>query len=410
MVYIYIIVLFFSYLCNAMDRITLPNQNSEQGKWEWSVAFPTNDIVVKVNHDSWSTFCAKTGKPLLHIPRKSSFRDFSLSKNGKIAILGNKLHVYHLETGEVCCSKRIGDQCRNVAFLTDNETVIISDNFGRVIISDAGYQSIGTVNLISMRRPISVSDNSRPTTLRRHPSKDEFLITHYNRRSHAIVTLNRDALNRDDSVTTKKIIEKKDDTLFSLAIYNPNGTVMVINDQDKWCRFYSIEYDDHYLRIGLYKKVDRHSANEQYIGITFHPQKSFVALTNQKDNTIEFWDYTKKTEKPLATIPLKNIGEISCDFSRHIAFCPNGDKFVVISRYDNNCYIIPTPEAAYYDEYTKEQCIFINWAMKNNSIVTIPPELIRLMIKTLSKLSDLHLINKKLEQNRNSSSSFCAIS
>jgi len=160
----------------------------------------------------------------------------------------------------------------------------------------------------------------------------------------------------------------------------------------------------------LDKKADRSFANDCHIGITFHPQKSFVALTNQKDNTIEFWDYTKKTEKPLATIPSKNIGEIRCcDFSRHIAFCPNGDKFVVTSRYDNNCYIIPTPEAAYYDEYTKEQCIFINWVMKNNNIVTIPPELIRLMIKTLSKLPDLHLINKKLEQNRNLFSS-CAIS
>jgi len=421
-IYFHIVVLLFScipLLCNAMDsavqqlvfqqhlalehNLALSSQDTKQDTLARAVAFPTDDMVVEINHDGWSTFCAKTGKQMVHVPRERTFIDFCLSKNGKkLAIIDEqKLHVYCLKTGDILYSKPIAASNKGVAFFADNETVLIFDRYGRFI-------NICTSETEQIKNLLSKMTVIDPMYFSSHPIEDEFFITNYGiecSKYHAIMAVDKEA-----NVVIKKLIGNNDYT-FDGGVYNPNGEVIAINDRRKGCQFYSVKGDYYFLTINS----NQNALLSSYAAIAFHPKKSFAALANKDDNSIEFWDYTKKTEKPLAIIPLKRIGEISSDrgFLHSVAFSPSGDQFVAMSRYGNNCYIIPTPQAAYCDENTKTQCVFINWAIKNATHFTIPNDITQLIIKNVSRLSDFHLLTPKIKEQKRkelAQHSFCIIS
>ena len=198
----------------------------------------------------------------------------------------------------------------------------------------------------------------------------------------------------EDTMTTDTL---KDSIHRLSGSYNPDGTVIAINQREDGYLFYS-KKDSQDFVINSSKKSGKRNRYASYYSIAFHPKKRLVALFTH-DNKIELWDYTRKTEKPLAIIELPSKDKQIIDFSNHklTAFAPNGKILAVRSTDSNTFYTMSTPETAYYDDATKAQCVAFIWSIKNPDLPFIPQDIVKLIMHKLSRVPDFQL-SKQITQ------------
>jgi WD40 repeat protein len=424
--------LIISSLCNAMnesDCLSLVSSFSTKEKFSnenvlirsfsakeniRSVGFPTNNTVLTMNDGGWSLFCSKTGEQKINI--KKEIDNFALSKDGKFAILNwDTLTVYNIETGDIIYTKGVPGGPKRIAFCSNNNTLGIYDCIQNSII----IHTIGTDEVEKYDIPFYMGI----APFAAHPTNKEFIIGN---QIMKCVTGNQNVISTNmPGVVTNRFP----------STYNPDGTVIAINQRKDGYLFHKRdsqvhEKDSQDFVINNNKNNDKSNRDEPYYSIAFHPVKRLTALLTHddnreapydsiafhskkrfaalltNDNNIEFWDYTKTTEKPLAIIELPNKNEQSRYYSLR-AFAPDGKKLAVTSH--NIVYIVSTPETAYYDKTTKEQCVAFNWAIKHNPNLHsfIPQDIVKLITHKLSRVSDFRLpkqikpIEKKQQQNDN---------
>jgi WD40 repeat protein len=370
--------LIISSLCNAMNESDHHRSSDHlvrsffTEKYIFGVGFPTNDTVLTINHNGWSTFCSKTGEQKITI-KNNNIGDFALSKDGKIAIVDwDNLTVHNIETGKIIYTKAMLYGTKRVAFCLNNDTLgVYNSTLNSITIHTIGTDKEEKYNIPSyMYVEQSFTGN---------PTNKEFIIDN---KIMKCVTGYKDAIPTNS---------RGDITNMLSSSYNPDGTVIAINKRKGGYLFHKRDDQDFV--------ISSKNSNEytSYCSIAFHPKKRCAALLTH-DNNIEFWDYTEKTEKPLAIIGLSSKDKKTTYLynDRLTAFAPNGKKLVVIIAGGNAFYTMPTPKAAYYDDATKAQCIAFNWAIKNWVIKhpylrLIPQEIINEIMHKLSRIPDFQL-------------------
>src|SRR5579863_2485072 len=355
--------LIISSLCNAMNESFSLVRSFSTKKDIIGVGFPTNDTVLTLHSLGWSTFCSKTGKQKINITNNDCISDFALNKNGKIAIVDrDNLTIHNIETGEIIY-KKVMPGLKRVAFCSDNDTLgVYNCNQDSITI-----HTIRTDEEEKYKPPYV-----ELVLFAGNPTNKEFIMGN---KIVKCVTGNKDA----------RITYLRDVTASFPGTYNPDGTVIAINKHKDGYLFHKrncqeIVIDNNYIL---------------YYSIAFHPKKRFAALLTHYNN-IEFWDYTKKTKKPLAIIRLPSNNKQSAYFydNRPTTFAPDGKKLAVIIAGGNRFYIVPTPKAAYYDDATKAQCVAFNWAIKNRldlPFIFIPQDIVKLITHKLSRIPDFQL-------------------
>jgi WD40 repeat protein len=367
--------LIISSLCNAMNE-SLPLVRSFSTKERiYSVGFPTNDTVLTINEHGWSTFCSETGEPKINIQNKQYISDFDLSKDGKIAIVDDVcLTIIHdIETGNIIYEKIIFGYDQRVAFCSNNNTLGVYNYY-------SGSITVHTIEKDEVKQ-YTTSYCVNPDLFAGNPTNKEFIIGNMIERWLT-----------DNENTTITAIPGVANNMLSSS-YNPDGTVIAIKCKDGYL-FHKKDSQD--FVINSSKNSGKSNGDIPYYSIAFHPKKRCAALLTN-DNRIEFWDYTKKTEKPLAIIelPSKNK-QRPCwynDRDRLAAFAPNG-KILATTDYSDTFYTMPTPKAAYYDDATKAQCVAFNWAIKNRldlPFIFIPQDIVKLIMHKLSRIPDFQL-------------------
>jgi hypothetical protein len=397
--------LIISSLCNAMNESDhhLPLVGSFSTKEKFSnetvlirsfstkerifgIGFPTNDTILTRHHYEWSTFCLKTGEQKINIENEQHITDFDLNKDGKIAIVdSDNLTVHDIKTGTIIYKKAMSG-LKMVAFCSNNDTLgvynyILGFNYIRGFI---------TIHTIEKDEEKEEKYNTpymyvvKQTLFAGNPTNKEFIIGN---QIVKCVTGDKDAKTTGLPGIVTNILSNS---------YNPDGTVIAINKRTDGYLFHRRDSQD--FVINSSKNSDKKNEKTPYYSIAFHPKKRFAALLtydNSNHNSIEFWDYIKKTEKPLAIIGLPSKDKQSAYFygSRLTAFAPNGKKLVVIVG-GNTFYIMPTPKTAYYNDTTKVQCIAFNWAIKNRPdlpFIFIPQDIVKLITHKLSRVPDFQL-------------------
>jgi WD40 repeat protein len=382
--------LIISSLCNAMnesDCLSLVSSFSTKERI-LGIGFPTNDTVLTRHHYEWSTFCSKTGKQKINITNKEHIDDFALSKDRKIAIIDVfGLTVHDIETGDIIYTKAMLGNFKRVTFCPNNDTLGIYYPFRNVI----------TIHTIEKEEEREEEYNTPPDVgqgfFAGNPINKEFIIGN---KIVKCVTGNKDIITTDiPGVVTDEF----------QSTYNPDGTVIAIQCEDGYL-FHKKNSQVHKKDGQDFIINGKSNGNEPYYSIAFHPKKQFAALLTD-DNRIEFWDYTKETEKPLAIIELPNekLTYLCNPYPKPTAFAPNGEILATAIR--NTFYTVPTPEAAYYDDATIAQGIAFNLAIKNNPDFFIPQDIVKLITHKLSRVPDFQLpkrikpIEKKQQQNHN---------
>jgi WD40 repeat protein len=380
--------LIISSLCNAMNEsdhhLSLVRSfSTEEGIL--GVGFPTNDTVLTRHEHGWSTFCPKTGEQKINSKNKLYIIDFDLSKDGKIAIVDrNNLTVHDIETGKIIYKKAILGDLKRVAFCSNNNTLGVYNRIRDSI-------TIHTIGTNEEEEKYTTPPYVGQSLFAGNPTNKEFII------GNKIVKY----VTVDKNITTTNLPVNIIDMLSNS--YNPDGTVIAIRRENGYL-FHKTdnqvyEKDNQDFVINNSKNSGKSNGDESYYyySIAFHPKKRFAALFT-RDNSIEFWDYTKKTEKPLAIIelPSKNKQTIYFSNDRLTAFAPNGKILAVIIAGGNTFYTMPTPETAYYDDATKAQCVTFNWAIKNWVIKypylrLIPQDIINEITYKLSRIPDFQL-------------------
>jgi WD40 repeat protein len=398
--------LIISSLCNAMNESNhhLPLVSSFSTKEKFfnetvlirafstekdilGVGFPTNDTVLTIDDWGWSTCCSKTGEPKITIANKMHIDDFALSKDGKIAIVRDSgLTVHDIKTGDIIY-KKIMYGSKRVAFCSNNNTLGVYNyirgfNYTRGSIT---IHTIGTDEEEKYTTPPYVGQG----LFTGNPTNKEFII---NNKIVKYVTGDKNIITTYPDLPV--II-----TDIKSHHYNPDGTVIVIQRQDGYL-FHKRDNqvhkkDNQYFVINSSKNSSKSHKYAPYYSIALHPKKRFAALLTD-DNSIEFWDYTKETEKPLAIIELPSKDDRTADWynerNRLTAFAPDGEILAAATR--NTFYIVPTPKAAYYDDATKAQCVIFNWVIKNHPdlpFIFIPQDIVKLITHKLSRIPDFQL-------------------
>jgi WD40 repeat protein len=373
--------LIISSLCNAMNesdhhlssdhQLTLIRSFSTEQKI-LGVGFPTNDTVLTINHYGWSTYCSKTGEQKINSKNKQHITDFDLSKDGKIALADHyNVTVHNIETGDIIYTKTTLYGFKKVTFCANNNTLGVY-NYTR------GSITVHTIEKDEVKQ-YTTSYCVNPDLFAGNPTNKEFIIGNMIERWLT-----------DNENTTITAIPGVANNMLSSS-YNPDGTVIAIKCKDGYL-FHKKDSQD--FVINSSKNSGKSNGDIPYYSIAFHPKKRCAALLTN-DNRIEFWDYTKKTEKPLAIIelPSKNK-QRPCwynDRDRLTAFAPNG-KILATTDYSDIFYTVLTPEAAYYDDATKAQCVAFNWAIKNHpDLPFIPQDIITLIMHKLSRIPDFQL-------------------
>jgi hypothetical protein len=389
---------FISSLCNAMNEsdhhLPLVHSFSTEKKI-FGVGFPTNDTVLAINQNGWSTFCSKTGKQKINIKNEQYITDFDLSKDGKIAIVDNdNLTVHEIAIGKIIYTKAILGGFKRVAFCSkNNDTLGVYYPFAQVIT----IHTIGKDEEEKYNIPLYLGQG----LCAGNPTDKEFFI------GNKIVKCVTGNINAGITYLPG------DSSNILSSSYNPNGTVIAIQYKDEYL-FHKKNSQDFVIRSS--KNSGKSNGDESYYySIAFHPTKRFAALLT-RDNSIEFWDYTKKTEKPFAIIELPSKDkQIMYPYNDKLtAFAPDGENLAVIIAGGNTFYIVTTPEIAYYDNATKAQCVAFIWVIKNQpDLPFIPQDIVKLVMHKLSRIPDFQLpkqikpIEKKQQQEL---SSTCIIS
>jgi hypothetical protein len=368
--------LIISSLCNAMNesdhhlssdhQLTLIRSFSTEQKI-LGVGFPTNDTVLTINHYGWSTYCSKTGEQKINSKDKQHITDFDLSKDGKIALADHyNVTVHNIETGDIIYTKTMLYGFKKVTFCANNNTLGVY-NYTRDSIT---IHTIGKDE--EKEKEYNTPDMYVKSSLfAGNPTNEEFII------GNKIVKYATGDQNT--------IVTFKNEANMLSSTYNPDGTVIAIKCKNGYL-FHKKNNQDFIINNS------KNSGKNNEDTPSFHPNKRFAALLTH-DNNIEFWDYTKKTEKPLAIIelPIKDQQIIYVYDDKLMAFAPNGKKLVVIIAGDNTFYTVPTPEAAYYDDATKAQCVAFNWAINNPNLPFIPQDIVTLIMHKLSRIPDFQL-------------------
>jgi WD40 repeat protein len=366
--------LIISSLCNAMNESDhylssdhhLPLVRSfSTEKNILGIEFPTDNTVLTIHDHGWSTFCLKTEEQKIYIENEQYISDFDLSKDGKIAITDPwKLTVYNIETGKIIYKKYMLDTKR-IAFCSNNGTLGIYYPFRNVI----------TIHTIEKEEEREEEYNTPPDVgqglFAGNPTNKEFIIGN---RIVKCVTGDK------DTITTYL---PGDVTNMLSSSYNPDGTVIAIKRKDGYL-FHKRENGQDFV-INNNKNSYKYAP---YYSVAFHPKKRFAALLTE-DNRIEFWDYTKETEKTLAIIELPS--KDNRPFSKLTSFAPNGKILAVIIAGGNTFYTVTTPETAYYDDATKAQCVAFIWSIKNPDLPFIPQDIVKLIMHKLSRIPDFQL-------------------
>jgi WD40 repeat protein len=365
--------LIISSLCNAMNESDhhLPLVRSFPTEKEiLYVGFPTNNTILTMNPDGWATFCSETGQQKINIKNERHIPSyFDLSKDGKMAIVDrNNLTVHDIETGKIIYTKAMLDGLKRVAFCSNNDTLgVYNYTRGSITIYTIGKDKEEKYNISRyMERGPFVGN----------PTNKEFII------GNKIVQCVTDD---EDAYLPRKLIN------ILSSNYNPDGTVIAIKRKYKDGYLFR-KRDGQYFVINSNKNSGKDNKYASYCSIAFHPKKRFAALITH-DNNVEFWDYTKKTEKPLAVIglPSKDDQTMYLYNDRLTAFAPNGEKLAVIIAGGNTFYTVPTPETAYYDDATKAQCVAFIWAIKNPDLPSIPQDIVKLIMHKLSRVPDFQV-------------------
>lgn len=378
---------------NDCIRYTLP-------KMICGVMFFDNDTILAMGKHSWSSIDVKTGVTKLHAPFDHIFQDFSLSKNGRLALAtSNELHVYNAKTGGLFYCKDIGYTAspKKVAFSSDNEKIIIFNMKNRFLFISATNQYQYKESLIF--EPFVYS------FMAINPHNNDLFIANKAKKKRTphsrIVSMTKEKqvvmmIDENNVYRLKKNIRKNNQTVS--CEYNPNGTVMAINDYFKGYQFYNTDDYKKYLTIGA-----KNSLKTSYTSIAFHPKKSFIALINIKNCIIEFWNYIKRAKKPFL---VKKIEKIEYPFkyiAKCVAFSPDGKFLAVINGLDKKLNMIPIEDVEY--QYTLPECVFVYWIMKNfkfknfNSLI-LPRDIINVITYNIFCLPDIQLITHKLEKRK----------
>ncbi|HLX52661.1 MAG TPA: hypothetical protein VKR58_01900, partial [Aquella sp.] len=306
MIYFHLTLLLYSLiissLCNAMnesDNHHLPLVCSFTTERDIiGIEFPTDDTVSTIHKHGWSTFCSKTGKQKINITNNDCISDFALNKNGKIAIVDyDNLTVRNMETGEIIY-KKVMPGLKRVAFCSDNDTFGIHYPLKQVI-------TIHTIGKDGEEQYTTPSYYMKHVLFVGNPTNKEFII------GDKIMKCVTD----DKGVIITDI--PGDITNMLSSHYNPDGTVIVIQRQDGYL-FHKRDNqvhkkDNQYFVINSSKNSSKSHKYAPYYSIALHPKKRFAALLTD-DNSIEFWDYTKETEKPLAIIELPSKDDRTADW------------------------------------------------------------------------------------------------
>jgi hypothetical protein len=362
--------LIISSLCNAMnERLPLVRSFSTE-KNILGIGFPTNDTVLTIHEHGWATFCPKTEEPKINITNGKYIADGALSKDGKIAIVDlDNLTIHNIETGKIIYTKAMFGDLKRVAFCSNNNTLGVynyAQDFIAIHTIEKNEEKEERYNIPYLYVKLSLFAGN--------PTNKEFII------GNKIVEY-----VKGDAIATS--LPGHFSNMLSSS-YNPDGTVIAIKCKDGYL-FHRKGSQDFFINS------DQSYEYAPYRSIAFHPKKQCAALLTE-DNNIEFWDYTKKTEKPLAIIELPNKNKQTTNyhdlFSKLMGFAPDGENLAVIITGGNTFYIVPTPETAYYDDATKAQCVAFIWVIKNQpDLPFIPQDIVKLIMHKLSRIPDFQL-------------------
>jgi WD40 repeat protein len=352
------------------------------------VGFPKNDTILVVYTNKWSTYCTRTDSKIKSISFDGECNDFAINNKGKLAIVTNDLlAIYDMQKGEKSYSKYVREDVNKIVFFSNNKTTaILGISLSTISIIDK--TNYGVLPLPLCRELSSFAIN---------PINNDLWIMNYGSNrfgaEHAIIKINDNFCK----YTVKKRIQSSDNA--KSIVCNPNGTVMAIIDKQQGVQFYGTHDNQLYLNISSCENINKTTS---YSSIAFHPKKSFVAILNIDNNTIEFWNYIKKMREPLAKIDLNIKRNLYFNGSdKLIAFSPNGNELVVIGNSDKEACIvkIKTPEEIYYnDPDVKKECIFIYFIMRK--YFNVPTDIVNLVTNMFVKLPDIHLIKKQLKQQK----------
>lgn len=239
--------------------------------------------------------------------------------------------------------------------------------------------------LYSYRKGIFTAHNPQPLTLKKchvsrthdtahciqimcHPIKKEFLYPSA-RREIAIIT-------PKNSFNNIQTISSPANDYISHAIYNPDATIIAINDTHEKCCIFDLT--NNVCEILYYPS---HCTAEHYTSMVFHPKRKIIALLTDK-GSVHYWNYI--TKKIIAVtynyLRPNNDTEQTIHISRtkQLDFSPDG-KYLALALSDK-FRILTVP----YDNL-----VMIHYVIKKN----IHPDIAQYIISKFPDILELEYLN-----------------
>ena len=353
----------------------------------FGVAYPLNDTVLVLSDNHCSAFDPKTGALKKHFSFTGIIEDFDTKNEELVVVTKEDDFLYNIKTDSRRGIGEINGQSKRIIFLPDNRLAAFFEwlDNGRFI------EGITFVNEeANLYRYTLMFDAYCDTTFfcaARPKTKEVFFLNtnkNSNKPQHIICEGSSDGYAKRATV--------KNDKASLLCAYNPDGTVLAVQTISDGYEFYNVkgyEYTS-YLTINSLNKKPCDITSFCYSAIAFHPYKSFVALMNYYNNSIEFHSYAKKSDDTLLARIAVDASESwfsLCTSNKYMAFSRDGKSLVAMkNKYDSKFYIIPTPLCAYFNKNIVSKCVFINFIL--NACVFIPWDIKKLIFNNIAYSAD----------------------
>jgi hypothetical protein len=391
--------------CNAMEHqlhITSVNQAKDYtcyilNKKLCGVAYPSNDTVLALSENYWSTFDSKTGLLKRHSPFEGFLRDFDISDGSLVIGTSNEIFRFDLSfTGKNYFGyfSIATENLRRIAFFPDDKGIAVFTHYGGLFIATQNklYQFKRIPAYSLGKSSFAVKPKSEEVLLlntkRLYPLRagDTYLM-------HTAYTF-----STDEKIETETDMESYDNNDALSCIYNSKGTMLAIQTTCNGYVFYKVngkKYTFHRKFDSIHKKAACIKLEIPcFSALAFHPFKLIVALMNQCNNTVEFHSYAENDNTLLTTVAL-DISESFFDkfaSNKHIAFSPDGKNSIALNKRDNKFYIIPTPFDVYYNKNIRKKCVFLNFILNNyndsNNHIFIPQDIKKLIFNSIAYSTD----------------------
>jgi len=310
------------FAMNHPSLIYTPSQNTHL----FSVACCKDKIFiagadgVHIYHNYTKTISTLSDKPAFHTALHPRTMDLAISNDTELA-------VYNTNTQE----KKWHTQ--RSLYLWKTTSIVFSSIDDTVCSYKKGTFSLHSSKKLPLHQfsvPYNVRNTAYCVQISCHPHKKEFLYPS-GKQTISIVEPNR-------FHETKETITSPQSDHILHALYNPNATVIAMNDTHGQCYLYDVTTNAGELLQHSLSSIPSH-----YISMVFHPHDNILALLTD-NNSIHYWNYKTKQIIAITNSYIdENESTETTHFSRtkRLDFSPDG-KFLAVA-FSHACHKLPTP-------------------------------------------------------------------